>query len=100
MHPIVDRAWVDRDPPLSQPLRHIGVAEAEAQVLADSQRDDLIWEAVAAEGRGGPSSQSATTRLTAPQLPTEAIPPCLGEHLASTSVALHAHLLPPGEPSA
>ena len=32
MNPIVDRARVDGDAPLSQPLRDIGVAEAETQV--------------------------------------------------------------------
>jgi hypothetical protein len=51
VHPVVDRAWIDRDAPLSQPLRHLGLPEAEAQVPADSQRDDLVREAVAAEGR-------------------------------------------------
>jgi hypothetical protein len=50
--PVINRARVDRDAPLGQPLGEIGLAEAEAQIPADGQRDDLVREAVAAEGRG------------------------------------------------
>lgn len=51
VHPVVDGAWVDADTPLSEPLGEVGVAEAEPQVPADGQRDDLVREAVATEAR-------------------------------------------------
>jgi hypothetical protein len=38
--------------PLSQPLGDVGITEPEARVPADGERDHLIREAVATEGRG------------------------------------------------
>jgi hypothetical protein len=46
LHPAVDGASVDHDPAFGEPLRHIGVTQAVADVPPDGKSDDLIGEAV------------------------------------------------------
>jgi hypothetical protein len=46
LHPAIDGASVDHDPAFGEPLRHIGVTQAVADVPPDGKSDDLIGEAV------------------------------------------------------
>ena len=55
-HPPVDRDVVDLDPALGEELFDVAVGQAEAQVPADREDDDIRWEAEA--GKGGPRSGS------------------------------------------
>jgi hypothetical protein len=50
LDPSVDRDVVDLDPALGQQLLDVSVGEAEAQVPADRQGDDLRREPVPGEG--------------------------------------------------
>jgi hypothetical protein len=56
-HPPVDRDVVDLDPALGQQLFEVAVGQAEAQVPADREDDDIRWEAEA--GKGGSHSGRA-----------------------------------------
>ena len=44
-HPAVDRDVVDLDPALGQQLLDVAVGQAEAQLPADREDDDIEWEA-------------------------------------------------------
>jgi hypothetical protein len=55
-HPPVDRDVVDLDPAFGEELFDVAVGQAEAQVPADREDDDIRWEAEA--GIGGPRSAS------------------------------------------
>ena len=50
-HPAVDRDVVDLDPALSEQLLDVAVGQAEAQVPADREDDDIGREAEAGKGR-------------------------------------------------
>jgi hypothetical protein len=52
MDPPVDAYVVDLDAPLRQEFLDVPVGQAEPQVPADRQGDDLGWEPVPGEGRG------------------------------------------------
>jgi hypothetical protein len=71
-HPAVDGDMVDRDPALGEQLLDVAVGEAEAQVPADRQHDDVGWEAEASKVRSWNRSRARTARshaasLAAPQ---------------------------------
>ena len=51
-HPVIDRARIDGDTPLGQPLDHICIAQPIPQIPADGKADDVVRKAVAAKGRG------------------------------------------------
>jgi hypothetical protein len=51
LDPPIDRDVVDLDPTLGQQLLDVPVGEAEPQVPADGQGDDLRWEPVSGESR-------------------------------------------------
>src|ERR671910_3806731 len=55
-HPAVDRDVVDLDPALGEQFLDIAIGQAEAQVPADGEDDDIGWEPEA--GEGGPRSGS------------------------------------------
>jgi hypothetical protein len=56
LDPPVDRHVVHLDTTLGEQLLDISVGQAEAQVPADGEDDDIRWEAEA--GKGGPHSGS------------------------------------------
>jgi hypothetical protein len=51
LDPPVDRDVVDLDTPLGEQLLDISVGQAEAQIPADGEHDDVGWEAEAGKGR-------------------------------------------------
>ncbi len=50
LSPAVDSDVVDLDAALGEQLLHVAVGEAEAQVPADGEDDDVGWEAEPGEG--------------------------------------------------
>ena len=63
-HPAVDRDVVDLDPALGQQLLDVAVGQAEAQLPADREDDDIKVEAEA--GKGGPRSGRARVASSHP----------------------------------
>ena len=55
-HPAVDGDVVDLDPAFGQQFLDVAVGQAETQLPADGEDDDIGWEAEA--GNGGPRSGS------------------------------------------
>jgi hypothetical protein len=49
-HPPVDDHVVDLDPTLGEELRDVAIRQAEVEIPADRQHDDVGWEAEAGEG--------------------------------------------------
>lgn len=81
VYPVVDGARVDRDTPLGKPLRYVGIAEAEAQVPANAQSDDLVGEVVAADGGRRPRGDPAAALGALVELPAVPITAGLRERL-------------------
>ena len=50
LHPVVDRARVDDDVALGEPLGNLGVAQAVAHIPADGEGDHLVGKAAPGEG--------------------------------------------------
>jgi hypothetical protein len=90
LHPVVDRARVDRDAALGEPFGHLSVTQAEPEVPADGERDHPVWEAVPAEGRGGPRGHPSATLAATVELALRAIPSRLREPFARAPITLHA----------
>jgi hypothetical protein len=63
LHPLVDGDVVDFDPSFSQQLLNVAVRQAEAQVPAGREDDDVWWEAEAREGRPCSGSGTEATRF-------------------------------------
>ena len=47
LHPAINRAAMNNEAALREPLNHIGVAEPVADVPSDGEGDDVIGKAVA-----------------------------------------------------
>ncbi len=64
-HPVVDRTRINADATLSQPLSDLSIAQPIAEIPPNSEGNDVIREAVAAEGRGGAIGDAADTAAAA-----------------------------------
>ena len=63
LHPAIDRALIDQDSVLGQPVTDFGVAEAIAHIPADGQGNDVVQKAAARE-RGEQGEQRASAQAT------------------------------------
>ena len=106
--PAVDRAAVDGDAALGQPLDHVGVAQAVACVPPDGQGNDVVREVVPREGTGGAGGEPAATIAAAPTLPAQPRLPIAPRRPAPAPYAVHRQppspslhrlvIVPPTEP--
>ncbi len=92
LHPGIQRARVNGHAALSQPRRHIGIAEAIAQRVAHRQGDGRIREALATEGSARSRGHPAAAHPASMQLTPLPIPVSLGELLPCTAITLHPDL--------
>ncbi len=98
-HPVVDRAWVHGDPALGQPFGDICVTETIAELPPDGERDDVVREAIATEGRCGSWCHPPSTRSAPVQLALRAISSgprkLLPGPLRTLHLTLHSRMVEP-----
>jgi hypothetical protein len=68
LHPAVDADVIDLDAPLGEQLLDVAVGQAEAQLPADRDDDDIGWEPEAGEVRPWNQSRARTARSHAASL--------------------------------
>jgi len=92
VHPVVDGRRIDMNAALGQEFRDVSVRQAEAQIPTHGEGNDVVGEAIAAEGRGGAVRLPSTTCCALVHLPARAVPAGLDELLPRTPLTPHAAL--------
>jgi hypothetical protein len=92
LHPPIDGAAIHDETAFGEPLDHIRITEAIADVPADGQRDHIVGKAMVGKRAGGASGEAPVTCLAAPALSTQPGLPIFACLLTSAPDASHGRL--------
>ncbi len=93
LDPAIDRATVNDEAALREPLDDIRIAQTIANIPAHGHGNHVVWKAMVGEGAGGAGSKAASAVVTPPALAAQSGLSVLPDPLAFTPDALHGQPL-------